>query len=112
VESPGHAPNAGSFSIILLLVNVGVGGQEIGQGVFTVAAQMAAAALGVPYESVRIATPVDTRYSPYEWQTVASRLTWSMGNAVVNAAKDAKRQILIRGGSLGGPKIWILSTAW
>jgi len=75
-------------------LNVGVGGQEIGQGVFTVAAQMAAAALGVPYESVRIATPVDTRYSPYEWQTVASRLTWSMGNAIVNAAKDARRQIL------------------
>jgi carbon-monoxide dehydrogenase large subunit len=43
---------------------------------------------------VRIATPVDTRYSPYEWQTVASRLTWSMGNAIVNAAKDAKRQLL------------------
>jgi len=77
-----------------LTVTVGVGGQELGQGVFTVAAQMAAAALGVPYESVRIATPVDTRYSPYEWQTVASRLTWSMGNAIVNAAKDAKRQIL------------------
>jgi carbon-monoxide dehydrogenase large subunit len=41
-----------------------------------------------------VATPVDTRYSPYEWQTVASRLTWSMGNAVVNAASDARRQIL------------------
>ena len=37
---------------------------------------------------------MDTRYSPYEWQTVASRLTWSMGNAIVNAAQDARRQIL------------------
>ena len=71
-----------------------LGGQELGQGIFTVAAQMAAAALGVPYEVVRIATPVDTRYSPYEWQTVASRLTWSLGNAVVRAAKDARRQVL------------------
>ena len=97
-KAPAMPPNAGSGAWVELAedgtVNVGVGGQELGQGVFTVAAQMAAAALGVPYESVRIATPVDTRYSPYEWQTVASRLTWSMGNAIVNAAKDAKRQIL------------------
>ena len=97
-KAPAMPPNAGSSAWVELtedgMVNVGLGGQEIGQGTFTVAAQMAAAALGVPYESVRIATPVDTRYSPYEWQTVASRLTWSMGNAIVNAAKDARRQIL------------------
>jgi len=97
-KAPAMPPNAGSSAWVELAedgtVNVGVGGQELGQGVFTVAAQMAAAALGVPYESVRVATPVDTRYSPYEWQTVASRLTWSMGNAIVNATKDARRQIL------------------
>jgi CO/xanthine dehydrogenase Mo-binding subunit len=97
-KAPAMPPNAGSSAWVELAedgtVNVGVGGQDLGQGVFTVAAQMAAAALGVPYESVRIATPVDTRYSPYEWQTVASRLTWSMGNAIVNAARDARRQIL------------------
>lgn len=97
-KAPAMPPNAGSSAWVELAedgtLNVGVGGQELGQGVFTVAAQMAAAALGVPYESVRIATPVDTRYSPYEWQTVASRLTWSMGNAIVNAAKDARKQIL------------------
>ncbi len=97
-KAPAMPPNAGSSAWVELTedatVNVGVGGQELGQGAFTVAAQMAAAALGVPYESVRVATPVDTRYSPYEWQTVASRLTWSMGNAVVNAARDVRRQIL------------------
>lgn len=97
-KAPAMPPNAGSSAWVELAedgtVTVGVGGQELGQGVFTVAAQMAAAALGVPYDSVRVATPVDTRYSPYEWQTVASRLTWSMGNAIVNAAQDAKRQIL------------------
>jgi carbon-monoxide dehydrogenase large subunit len=97
-KAPAMPPNAGSSAWVELAedgtLNVGVGGQDIGQGVFTVAAQMAAAALGVPYESVRIATPVDTRYSPYEWQTVASRLTWSMGNAIVNAARDARRQVL------------------
>jgi len=75
-------------------VTVGIGGQEIGQGTFTVMAQMAAGARGVPYEWVRIAAPVDTKYSPYEWQTVASRLTWSIGNAVKAAALDAKKQVL------------------
>jgi CO/xanthine dehydrogenase Mo-binding subunit len=97
-KAPAMPPNAGSSAWVELAedatVNVGLGGQDIGQGAFTVAAQMAAAALGVPFEWVHIATPVDTRYSPYEWQTVASRLTWSMGNAIVNAAGDARRQIL------------------
>jgi CO/xanthine dehydrogenase Mo-binding subunit len=91
-------PNAGSSAWVELAedgkVNVGVGGQDLGQGAFTISAQMAAATLGVPYESVRVAAPVDTRYSPYEWQTVASRLTWSMGNAVVNATRDVRRQVL------------------
>jgi carbon-monoxide dehydrogenase large subunit len=55
---------------------------------------MAAGALGIPFEWVRVRGPIDTRYSPYEWQTVASRLTWSMGNAVVAAATDARQQLL------------------
>ena len=97
-KAPAMPPNAGSSAWVELAedgkVNVGVGGQDLGQGSFTISAQIAAATLGVPYESVRVAAPVDTRYSPYEWQTVASRLTWSMGNAVVNAAKDARRQVL------------------
>ncbi len=37
---------------------------------------------------------MNTDSSPYEWQTVASRLTWSMGNAVTAAARDARQQIL------------------
>jgi carbon-monoxide dehydrogenase large subunit len=97
-KAPAMPPNAGSSAWVEVAedghVNVGVGGQDLGQGAFTISAQMAAATLGVPYESVRVAAPVDTRYSPYEWQTVASRLTWSMGNAVVNAARDVRKQIL------------------
>ena len=97
-KAPAMPPNAGSSAWVELTedgrVAVGVGGQDLGQGAFTVMAQLAAGALGVPYEWVKVSTPVDTRYSPYEWQTVASRLTWSMGNAVVNAARDARRQIL------------------
>jgi len=97
-KAPAMPPNAGSSSEVLLnedgTVTVKVGGQEIGQGSFTVAAQVAAATLGVPYESVRVTGPLDTDTSPYEWQTVASRLTWSMGNAVAAAARDARQQIL------------------
>jgi CO/xanthine dehydrogenase Mo-binding subunit len=97
-KAPAMPPNAGSSAYVRLnedaTVTVGIGGQEIGQGTFTVMAQMAAASLGVPVAWIRIATPVDTQYSPYEWQTVASRLTWSMGNAVAAAARHARRQIL------------------
>ena len=97
-KAPAMPPNAGSSAWIELAedgkITLGIGCQDIGQGAFTVAAQMAAAAFGVPYESVRLATPVDTRYSPYEWQTVASRITWSTGNAIINAAHDARHQVL------------------
>jgi CO/xanthine dehydrogenase Mo-binding subunit len=97
-KAPAMPPNAGSSAWVKMnedgTVTVSVGGQELGQGTFTVMAQMAAAALGVPFEWVRVETPLDTDYSPYEWQTVASRLTWSMGNAVSAAARDARRQIV------------------
>lgn len=97
-KAPAMPPNAGSSAWVELnedgTLTVGVGGQEIGQGSFTVAAQLAAATLGVPVEWVRVAGPLDTQYSPYEWQTVASRITWSMGNAILGAARDARRQIL------------------
>jgi carbon-monoxide dehydrogenase large subunit len=97
-KAPAMPPNAGSSAWIELsedgMITLGIGCQDIGQGAFTVAAQMAAAAFGVPFESVRLATPVDTRYSPYEWQTVASRITWSTGNAIINAANDARKQVL------------------
>jgi CO/xanthine dehydrogenase Mo-binding subunit len=97
-KAPAMPPNPGSEAWVRFnedaTVSVGLGGQELGQGAFTVAAQMAAHALGVPYEWVRISHPVDTKYSPYEWQTVASRITWSMGNAIKTAAEDARAQVL------------------
>jgi carbon-monoxide dehydrogenase large subunit len=97
-KAPAMPPNPGSSALVRFnedaTVNVEIGAQELGQGAFTVAAQVAAQALGVPYEWVRVSAPVDTKYSPYEWQTVASRITWSTGNAVKAAAEDARRQIL------------------
>jgi carbon-monoxide dehydrogenase large subunit len=97
-KAPAMPPNPGSSAIVRFnedaTLNVEIGAQELGQGAFTVLAQMAAQTLGVPYEWVRVSVPVDTKYSPYEWQTVASRITWSTGNAVRAAASDARRQIL------------------
>ena len=96
-KAPAMPPNPGSSATLKFnsdgTVFLSVGGQEIGQGAFTVAAQLAAAALGVPFDWVRISKPLDTDYSSYEWQTVASRITWSMGNAILAAAQDARQQI-------------------
>ena len=97
-KAPAMPPNAGSSAIVKLnedgTVKVSIGGQEIGQGTFTAMAQIAAQELGVPVDWVHVEGPIDTAFSPYEWQTVASRLTWSMGNAVKNASADARTKIL------------------
>ena len=97
-KAPAMPPNPGSSAIVRMnedaTVTVSVGGQELGQGTFTAMTQIAAASLGVPIEWVRVSGPLDTKYSPYEWQTVASRLTWSMGNAVRAAALDVRGKIL------------------
>ena len=51
-KAPAMPPNAGSSAWVELAedgkVNVGIGGQDLGQGSFTISAQMAAATLGDP----------------------------------------------------------------
>jgi CO/xanthine dehydrogenase Mo-binding subunit len=96
-KAPAMPPNPGSSAVVRMsedgTATVSIGGVDIGQGALTVMAQLAAEGLGIKVEDVRVNT-VDTDYSPYEWQTVASRLTWSMGNAVLQAAENARYQIL------------------
>ena len=96
-KAPAMPPNPGSSAVVRLnedgTATVSIGGVDIGQGALTAMAQLTAEGLGIRIEDVRVNT-VDTDYSPYEWQTVASRLTWSMGNAVLQAAQNAKLQIL------------------
>ena len=65
---------------------------DMGQGYLTVMAQIAAEILSIPISKIRTENP-DTDRNPYEWQTVASHVTWSCGNAVRNAAIDARNQI-------------------
>jgi carbon-monoxide dehydrogenase large subunit len=95
-KAPAMPPNASSAAFIKFnengSLNILISGMEIGQGYQTVMAQIAAEVLTVPPEKIRIEAP-DTDRNPYEWQTVASHITWSTGNAVKAAALDAQEQI-------------------
>ena len=73
--------------------NVLVSGVDYGQGTYTTLAQIAADELKIPVEKVRIPWESDTDYTPYDWQTVASRLTVMGGNAIIEAARDCLTQI-------------------
>ena len=78
-------PNGG------VLCSVGV--TEQGQGTDTVMGQIAAAALGVPMESVRVISG-DTDAVPYGGGTYGSRAVAIGGEAVYQAARDLRQEIL------------------
>jgi CO/xanthine dehydrogenase Mo-binding subunit len=61
---------------------------DMGQGSDTAMAQIAAEALNVATESVKVVHP-DTDVTPYDMGTLGSRSTFHMGNAVKLAAADA-----------------------
>jgi CO/xanthine dehydrogenase Mo-binding subunit len=48
--------------------------------------QIAAEALKIAPEKVRVYTELDTQFSPYEWQTIGSMFTMQGGRAIVRAA--------------------------
>lgn len=95
-KAPAMPPNAGSAAFLKFnedaSVNITVSGMEIGQGFLTVMAQIAAEILTVPVEKIRVELP-DTDRNAYEWQTVASHVTWGCGNAVKTAALQARESI-------------------
>jgi CO/xanthine dehydrogenase Mo-binding subunit len=68
------------------LVRVLVSSAEFGQGTNTVLCQIAAEALGIPYENVAIAQP-DTTVVPNSGPTVASRTAMIVGKLVQSAAR-------------------------
>jgi CO/xanthine dehydrogenase Mo-binding subunit len=65
----------------------------MGQGVSTVLPQIAAEVLSVSPDKISFCCG-DTDYTPYEWQTVASRTTYCAGNAVKLAAEDLRDKVL------------------
>ena len=95
-KAPAMPPNAGSAAFLKFnedgSLNIAVSGMEIGQGYLTVMAQIAAEVLAVPVGKIRVETP-DTDRNAYEWQTVGSHVTWACGNAVRDAALDARGKI-------------------
>jgi len=66
---------------------------DLGQGGATMLQQIAAATLGIPVEHVSVST-ADSDTTPYTWGAVASRLTLIGGNAVMAAARAARRDLL------------------
>ncbi len=95
-KAPAMPPNAASAAFLKFSedgsINITVSGMEIGQGYLTAMAQIAAEVLSVPTEKIRVETP-DTDRNPYEWQTVGSHVTWGCGNAVKDAAIEARERI-------------------
>jgi len=95
-KAPAMPPNAASSAFIKFnedgSLNILISAMEIGQGLLTVMAQIAAEVLTVPISKIRVEVP-DTDRNPYEWQTVASHITWGTGNAVKKAAEDCREQI-------------------
>lgn len=95
-KGPAMPPNASSSSFLKFnedgSLNVLISAMEMGQGVLTAMAQIASEILGVPTSKIRVETP-DTDRNPYEWQSVASHITWGCGNAVQKAAVDAREKI-------------------
>ena len=80
-------------------VTVMVSTTEMGQGSRTVMAQMAAEALGARLEDVQVLA-ADTLFTPPDRSTSSSRSTFHMGNAVVQAARDAREQLIKKASAL------------
>jgi CO/xanthine dehydrogenase Mo-binding subunit len=84
-------------------VDVLIGSVDIGEGVRTIMRQIAAEELGVEIEKVNV-TNVDTDTSPFDTGTFASRLTHQTGNAVLQAAREARSVMFeIAAEQLGAP---------
>jgi CO/xanthine dehydrogenase Mo-binding subunit len=73
-------------------VKVLTGATEIGEGILTALAQMAAEEVGVEIEDVRLAEN-DTAVVPEASHAGASRQTYVIGNAVINACNEAKAKL-------------------
>lgn len=68
-------------------------GVDIGQGLHTVAVQLAASTLGVPLDWLQVRPSAESIHAGDE-ETPRNQLTWSTGNAIVNAASALRSAIL------------------
>lgn len=97
MKSPKGAPFSTKGCYIKMNVDgsvtINMGGAEVGQGLRTVVRQIAAEALQIPPERIRMYTELDTQFSPYEWQTIGSMFTMQGGRAIVRAAEKLIKQL-------------------
>lgn len=86
-----------SIALVRLLADGSVvliaGTTEVGQGARTVLSQIVAQELATPFERITM-SGTDTRATPFDRSTGASRSTTVMGGAVKAAARDLRRQLL------------------
>lgn len=75
-------------------VQMQLGETEIGQGADTAFSQMAAEAIGVPFENVHIVSAQDTDLTPYGSGSYASRQTYVAGFAIRKTADILRERIL------------------
>ena len=81
-----HSTPDGRFMVTLSAI-------DLGQGMKSVARQIAAETLGVPVAHVYVDT-ADSDTGPHDMGSFASRGTHRVGNAVIRAATEARQQML------------------
>jgi xanthine dehydrogenase molybdenum-binding subunit len=83
-------------------LHIQVGATEIGQGLDTIVAQMAAETVGIPYANVHVVSTQDTDVAPFDTGAYASRQAYVASNAVFRAARELKAKILEHAGRVTG----------
>jgi len=77
---------------------------EIGEGINTVAAQIAAESFGVSIDRIRVLGG-DTSICPYGHVSASSRETFHIGNAILIACSEAKKDLF----EMAAPKLGVLA---
>lgn len=85
-------------------IRVAVGCPEIGQGNSTAYGQIAAEALGFPFEKIDVVTG-HSHATPDSRTSTASRSIYAGGNAIILAAKEMKKQLTEYSTSINSSKV-------
>jgi CO/xanthine dehydrogenase Mo-binding subunit len=97
-KAPAMPTFSASSALILMnedgSIRFNVGGIDFGQGTYTALAQIIAERLHIPIDKIHVVADTNTDTAPYDWQTVASRMTVLVGNAVIEACDDMMQQFL------------------
>lgn len=103
-KAPAMPSNAATSALIQMnedgSLRFNVAGIDMGQGAYTMLSQIIAQRLHVPIEKVHAIYETNTNSAPYDWQTVASRMTILAGNAVIEACNDMEEQIFMVGATV------------